>query len=604
MKMLKQVIYDIQKNKVIDVYVDPQGIPIVQVNPSDISEEEFGGMVKKFPIGSSEEISYDIREIYIDPNKEKLSEVITYIDYEPQYPPSQIYSILNINVEYKKFIIDEDSILLGTIPNIVSILQPSTAEKTIAQRFGLVYKDKYYTEKYESVKELLENDFNLISSNCSTLASATTNKTKENRTYYVTGKVIAKPEPYYGGTSDAYIEGISYDSKGYDIDYYNKTIIPYKVTSEISSKHTLPVQNLFYENNGDGGYTEESFSTKLKTETNYEYVYPGSDPLQKKITTNTYMYGKNYINLNDFIVVAHVGNNNQFKRAFIANRGNGTYSVNHTERTHNNYQREEFDNVTFYKQTTVVKSRWEDCLVADVDDKKILYQCVKGATTQQGLSNIIQLLETINREELIKNSELLDFNTAKKYYTKIGPEMIPLNDILTKGGSLHILNSVASISTSRERFERSTIKMVPLGKTNSHRILHSEKVGEISQDYDSKEFIGGGVPLKTYTVPTYIAKASASSGSNIKSSGQGNDKFSATGYGNAVYYSKDDVQIVANNFALINEQLASMNINFKGIATLEELEDFFDERDFIVDKINYDLGRNITSFTCRTVIFN
>ena len=90
MKMLKQVIYDIQKNKVINIYVDPQGIPIVQVNPSDISEGEFGGMVKKFPIGSSEDISYDIREIYIDPNKEKLSEVITYIDYEPQYPPSWV----------------------------------------------------------------------------------------------------------------------------------------------------------------------------------------------------------------------------------------------------------------------------------------------------------------------------------------------------------------------------------------------------------------------------------------------------------------------------------------------------------------------------------
>jgi len=196
-----------------------------------------------------------------------------------------------------------------------------------------------------------------LNSTCSTLASVTTNKSKQNRIFYVTGNVISEHEVYYGGSSDAYIEGISYDSKGYDIDYYNKSIIPYKVTSEITSKHTGPVQNLYYENNGDGGYTEKSFSTKLKTETEYEYVHIGADPLQKKITTNTHMYGENYINLNDFIVIAHVGNNNNFKRVFIANKGNGIQSVNHTERTHNNYQKEIVDNVPFYKQTSVVKSR-------------------------------------------------------------------------------------------------------------------------------------------------------------------------------------------------------------------------------------------------------
>jgi len=181
--------------------------------------------------------------------------------------------------------------------------------------------------------------------------------------------------------------------------------------------------------------------------------------------------------------------------------------------------------------------------------------------------------------------------------------MIPLKDILAKGGSLHILNNIANISISRERFERSTIKMVPLGKTNSHRILHSEKVGEISQDYDSKEFIGGGVPLKTYTVPTYISKASSGSDSDIKASGYGNDRFSTVGYSNAVYYSDNDVQLIADNFAMINNHLASMNINFKGTATIDDLEDFFKEREFILDKVNWDIGKNTTTFTCRTTVF-
>jgi hypothetical protein len=93
------------------------------------------------------------------------------------------------------------------------------------------------------------------------------------------------------------------------------------------------------------------------------------------------------------------------------------------------------------------------------------------------------------------------------------------------------------------------------------------------------------------------------------------------GYSNAVYYSEDDIQTIADNFALINEYLVSMNINFKGIATIEDLEKFFDSDEFesgknsfgfkdiaenryILDKVNWDLGKNITSFTCRTVLFN
>jgi hypothetical protein len=221
----------------------------------------------------------------------------------------------------------------------------------------LIYKDKYYDNKYRAVNESLGIELNSSSATCSTLASVTTNKSKEEKVFYVSGNVISDYEEYHGGTSDAYIEGISYDSKGYDIDYYNKSIIPYKVTSEITSAHTLPVQNLYYENNGDGGYTEKSFSTELQTETEYEYVYVGSSPLHKKITTNTYMYGETYINLNDFIIVAHVGKGKNFKKVIIANKGDGVQSVNHTERTHNNYQKEIVEGVTFYKQTTVVKSR-------------------------------------------------------------------------------------------------------------------------------------------------------------------------------------------------------------------------------------------------------
>jgi hypothetical protein len=121
MKMLKQIMYDIQKNKKIYIHIEPIGAPAIEIDDEGISDDEFGGMIKTYPTRSKEEMTYEVSDLY-EITDNVLSEVTTYISYESQYPPSQIYSILNKNVKYKEFIIDEDSILLGTIPNIVSIL--------------------------------------------------------------------------------------------------------------------------------------------------------------------------------------------------------------------------------------------------------------------------------------------------------------------------------------------------------------------------------------------------------------------------------------------------------------------------------------------------
>jgi hypothetical protein len=206
-------------------------------------------------------------------------------------------------------------------------------------------------------------------------------RTKENIKFTARGNVICEPKPYRGGTADAYIDGVVYDSEGYDVDYYNKTIIPYKTTSVIDSTHTGPVQNLFYLNNGDGGYTEKSFSEKVKSVVTYDYLYGGEDPLPKKVDVETNLYGKNYINLNNFLVLAHVGTDLQFKEVIIANKFESNYMTSYIERDVNNYEEVVVDNVRFFRQTSVVKSRWEDCLIADLLDKKVLYQCVKGAGT-------------------------------------------------------------------------------------------------------------------------------------------------------------------------------------------------------------------------------
>ena len=141
--------------------------------------------------------------------------------------------------------------------------------------------------------------------------------------------------------------------------------------------------------------------------------------------------------------------------------------------------------------------------------------------------------------------------------------------------------------------------MSPLGKLNSQQIMHSEKVGEFSQDHDSKHFIGGSINLETYTVPTYIYDT-ISEKELLKS----NNIFSQVGYGNAVYETEEDVKIVVENFNLINEHLGIMDINFKGSADIEDLESFFDGKEFILDSVKQDIGANTTTFTCRTVLFN
>jgi len=63
MKILKQIIYDLQKNKKVDIYVEPRGIPLVEIDSNDILEEEFGGMVKRYPSRASEELTYDVSEL-------------------------------------------------------------------------------------------------------------------------------------------------------------------------------------------------------------------------------------------------------------------------------------------------------------------------------------------------------------------------------------------------------------------------------------------------------------------------------------------------------------------------------------------------------------
>lgn len=621
MRLLSQIIFDVTKNKFIYIFIEPSNKYIVSVNDDDISDEKYGGMTKEYPTGAFEEITYNTENIIDIELNDK--EPILYLSYDKKCPTRTVYSLLNKKVKFKKFEINKDDILLGEIPNIATILYSNTTEDTVGRNLGLVYKDKYYNDKYDKIKSILNSglisniytdddktiyeQYSNITKSCCVLDSASTNKQKEDLTYYVKGNVIANYKPYYGGSTDSYIEGVEYNLGTYEVDYYNRIVIPYRVTSEVNSKHTGPVQNLISEGNIDGGFTYKSFSTKIRSVTDFEYIYAGEEPLKTTETSNTTMYGLNYVNLNDFMIViyldAKAGN---LKNVFVANRySDDEYYVNYTERTHTNYEKQIIQDTKFYKPTSIVKSRQEDCIIAEVNGKKLIYECTKGASTQSSLMNYLAMIDRSKFETIINTTnqvyDVTTETTLKRYYVNNNGSDIPLFELVATGGGAFyaISNSNAKVYTSRERFERSILKMSELGKLNSYHSLHSERVGDLTQDYDSKQYIGGSLPLKTFTVPTYEYETS-SGGGKVKTT----DKFSNIGYGNAAYYTEDDVKVIADNFNLINDHLASMTINFKGLAKIEDLEIFFGKREFILDKVSQDIGKNISSFSCRTVIFN
>ena len=596
MKMLTQIIYDLQKNKKLSIYTDPDGgsSSVTQNSGGTFSSINGpgGGMVKFYPSGAKETMTYSISKL-TDMVPSLPADNITYLSFTTGFPTSQNYSLLNDNVMYKAYVYDASKIILGTVPNIVSLMYSAVSEPTLLQQFGVVCKELYYDEKYFEVKSSIGKDNNYALRSCSTLGQISNNKSQYKYTTYATGQVLCGWAGYSGGTDDAYVNGIQYISRGYDIDYYNQTIVPIEVFSHIDSTQLAPVQLPITVTFGDGGFTARSFTTAIDSYTEYDYLYYGEDPLQLKVVVDTVLTGESFINLNNFLVLAHI-KNNQFQKVIIANAGNAVYSCSYSEHDTNNYETVDLDNATFYRLTSTAKARQEDCLATNVAGTNVIYPCSNGLGTQNGLSTIMAYMKTLDRNRIIETAPLLDEGDMSNYYTKVGIDIQSLTDVIAaQEGSFHILNNVIGVYVKQERLERSVTKCVPMGRNMSHRTIYSERVGEIKQDFDSKEYIGGALPLKTETIPTFPARATAGNG----------DIPQNVGYGNAIYYDESDVQTVADNFAAMNEKLSHISVSFKGPATIEDLESALTEN-FILDSASQDIGRNMTTFNCRAVIFN
>jgi len=181
----------------------------------------------------------------------------------------------------------------------------------------------------------------------------------------------------------------------------------------------------------------------------------------------------------------------------------------------------------------------------------------------------------LDREQLFEKCTPIQDGQADGYYSKMGMDMKPIKEIIAQEGNLLVLNNLLNIFVKKERLERSVTKCVPMGRNLSHRTLYSERVGELNQDFDSKEFTGGALPLKTETRPVFTARATAGVG----------DVAQNVGYGNAVYYDESDVQLIADNFAAMNKNLNNLSITFRGKADIYDLESVINV-DFILDNVN------------------
>jgi hypothetical protein len=184
-RLLTQIIYDMGKNTKLKIYTDPRGGDMIDGDAGAISG--VGSMIKFYPSGSREIVTYEI-DTLSDAVPLPLDENITYVGYV--YPTSSIYSLLNDTLEYKPFNYLPDNILLGTVPNLVSITYSAATEHTLLQQFGIVYKDTYYQDKLNALKASLGKEHNYSLRFYKTLNSISNNRSQQNLTIYATGQVL------------------------------------------------------------------------------------------------------------------------------------------------------------------------------------------------------------------------------------------------------------------------------------------------------------------------------------------------------------------------------------------------------------------------------
>lgn len=131
----------------------------------------------------------------------------------------------------------------------------------------------------------------------------------------------------------------------------------------------------------------------------------------------------------------------------------------------------------------------------------------------------------------------------------------------------------------------------PLGKDKSMHVLSSQKQGPMGQDFDTKSYVGGGVPLKTYTYPDNVAKIVLGKSGLVKDI-QVSGTFREIG----------ELEIIAGNFYDSNERLRTINLTTQGMLEINSVSNVLGFDNFIIDKITYDYAQNGTIIEGRAAL--
>lgn len=192
---------------------------------------------------------------------------------------------------------------------------------------------------------------------------------------------------------------------------------------------------------------------------------------------------------------------------------------------------------------------------------------------------------------VLKNTKTLTPNDLPNYKIRMGREVKSLDHYVLNAKNIGFNDITDMLQTEFKHLpmEVSQTTHTPEGRNISTNYLWSHRVGENSQDFDSKTYQGGGTGLQTFVWPSYQCK---------KTSGDGNIPKNIN-LGNFNLYSESDLQTVANNFRELLTYSGNVAVSYKGIVKHNELDFVFGENQYVIDKIVYDLGKNSTTFECR-----
>lgn len=606
--MITKIIYDIRKNLKINIDLQPSQDGI-----------EYGMSTKFYPTGATENFIYSTRNI-IQENYLPEDQLLREMQYLESAPPPFINSLLSSSVSKvtENPLSSITRVLVGAIPNITAAIYLPIMKESILDQLGILAETDKYTEKINAVINDIPEP-----SGFPEIQAIQKQKSFVNFKPYASGNSLATISEYNkiettmaDTTSDEPIistmktAGYQYISGDFDVDYYNKIIIPLETeTVSDNLKSTITALSNFAGNPELGVIERNSHINKNTTIENNKYLYQGSSPLPTEQTKTVTIEGDHLINIENYRVVALLQPKTEKISEFVIITSGYPRTATYKELLQTKYYRNVVDSVNFYRPQIMSKAKSEQVITGhfvevqtDIE-VETFYPITKGSGKWGELSYLQHGLGMDTQEKIFESSKLLGGvidigdiqNTYAGYTIAQGTEVYDFFEYTKRAGINAVVDFTneleCKIETKTTQSSNTTIQ--PVGKNLSIRHIVSEKISPLSKDVDTQTFKGGGVQLKTFTWPTKKVKVSYGYGTTPKS----------INLESFVFYSESDIRLVAKNFNYLLDTIGTISLNFRGIASPSDISQFLGSNSYLIDKISYDFGQNTTTFECRGEIF-